>query len=73
MGGVPEVVLPDRLQSGVSNLCRYDPEINPHYAELAACVRKTKDKARAEGGVRVVERWIMAALRNRSFFSLSEA
>ena len=81
-GGVPEVVVPDNLKSGVSKPCRYDPEINPSYAELArhygvavipARVRKPKDKAKAEGGVLVVERWIMAALRNRTFFSLSEA
>jgi len=82
MDGVPEVVVPDNLKSGVTKPCRYDPEINPSYAELArhygvavipARVRKPKDKAKAEGGVLVVERWIMAALRNRTFFSLSEA
>lgn len=81
-GGVPEIVVPDNLKSGVTKPCRYDPEINPSYAELArhygvavipARVRKPKDKAKAEGGVLVVERWIMAALRNRTFFSLSEA
>jgi len=82
MGGVPEVVVPDNLKSGVTKPCRYDPEINPSYADLArhygvavipARVRKPKDKAKAEGGVLVVERWIMAALRNRTFFSLAEA
>jgi transposase len=82
MGGVPEVVVPDNLKSGVTKPCRYDPEINPSYAELArhygvavipARVRKPKDKAKAEGGVLLVERWIMAVLRNRTFFSLSEA
>jgi len=82
MGGVPEVVVPDNLKSGVTKPCRYDPDINPSYAELArhygiavipARVRKPKDKAKAEGGVLLVERWIMAALRNRTFFSLSEA
>jgi len=59
MGGVPEVVVPDNLKSGVTKPCRYDPEINPSYAELArhygvavipARVRKPKDKAKAEGG-----------------------
>ncbi|MDQ6971563.1 MAG: IS21 family transposase [Mariprofundaceae bacterium] len=81
-GGVPEIVVPDNLKSGVTKPCRYDPEINPGYADLArhygiavipARVRKPKDKAKAEGGVLVVERWIMAALRNRTFFSLAEA
>jgi len=81
-GGVPEIVVPDNLKSGVTKPCRYDPEINPSYADLArhygvavipARVRKPKDKAKAEGGVLLVERWIMAVLRNRTFFSLSEA
>lgn len=81
-GGVPEIVVPDNLKSGVSKPCRYDPDINPSYADLArhygiavipARVRKPKDKSKAEGGVLLVERWIMAALRNRTFFSLTEA
>jgi len=81
-GGVPEIVVPDNLKSGVTKPCRYDPDINPGYADLArhygtavipARVRKPKDKAKAEGGVLLVERWIMAALRNRTFFSLAEA
>ncbi|MDQ6965639.1 MAG: IS21 family transposase [Mariprofundaceae bacterium] len=81
-GGVPEIVVPDNLKSGVTRPDRYDPDINPSYADLArhygvavmpARVRKPKDKSKAEGGVLLVERWIMAALRNRTFFSLSEA
>ena len=40
---------------------------------LPARIRKPKDKAKAESGVLLVERWILAALRNRSFFSLQEA
>ncbi|MFQ5346045.1 MAG: IS21 family transposase [Mariprofundus sp.] len=81
MGGAPEIVVPDNLKSGVSKACRYDPDINPSYADLArhygvavipTRVRKPKDKAKVEGGVLVVERWIMAALRNRTFFSLAE-
>jgi len=81
-GGVTEIVVPDNLKSGVTKPCRYDPDINPSYADLArhygvviipARVRKPKDKSKAEGGVLLVERWIMAALRNRTFFSLTEA
>jgi len=80
-GGVTEVVVPDNLKSGVSKACRYEPDINPSYAELAAHygvavvparVRKPRDKAKAEGGVLLVERWILARLRHRTFFSLSE-
>ena len=81
MGGVPRVVVPDNLKSGVSKACFYEPEINPTYHELAlhygiailpTRVRKPKDKAKVEAGVQVVERWILAALRNRVFFSLEE-
>jgi transposase len=81
LGGVPEIVVPDNLRAGVSKAHRYEPDINPTYQEMAthygvavvpARVRKPKDKAKAEIGVQVVERWILAALRNREFFSLDE-
>lgn len=56
LGGVPEVVVPDNLKSGVHRACRYEPDLNPTYAELAAHygvavvparVRKPRDKAKA--------------------------
>jgi len=81
-GGVPELVIPDNLKSAVSKPCRYEPDINPSYQDLAehygaavipARVRKPKDKAKAEVGVQVVERWILARLRKQTFFSLAEA
>ena len=81
-GGVPELVIPDNLKSAVSKPCRYEPDLNPSYAELAehyatavipARVRKPKDKAKAEVGVQLVERWILARLRKQTFFSLAEA
>jgi transposase len=71
-GGVPEVVVPDNLKSGVSKSCRYEPDINPTYQDMAthygvtvlpARVRKPRDKAKVENGVLVVERWILACLR----------
>ena len=34
-GGIPEMVVPDNLRSGVSKACRYDPELNPSYQQLA--------------------------------------
>ena len=45
-----------------------------HYgtAVIPARVRKPKDKAKVESGVLLVERWILAALRHRTFFSLGE-
>jgi len=81
LGGAPELVIPDNLASGVAHACRYDPEVNPSYAEMAAYygaailparVRKPQDKAKVESGVQGVERRILAKLRNRVFFSLSE-
>ena len=39
-GGVPEIAVPDQLRSAVSGPDRYDPEINPTYAELAAALRR---------------------------------
>ena len=80
-GGVPEVVVPDNLKSGVTSPCRYEPELNPTYREFAAHysitvlparVRKPRDKAKVENGVLQAERWILAALRNRTFFDLAE-
>lgn len=81
LGGVPEILVPDNLRAGVSRAHRYEPDINPTYQELAshygvavipARVRRPKDKAKAEVGVQIVERWILAALRHRTFFSLDE-
>jgi transposase len=79
LGGVPEIVVPDNLKAGVKHPCRYEPDLNPTYQDLAehygiavipTRVRKPKDKAKAEVGVQVVERWILARLRNHTFFSL---
>ncbi len=81
IGGVPEMVVPDNLKSGVTKACRYDPEINPSYQQLAAHYGtalvparplKPKDKAKAEVGVQIIERWILARLRHHTFFSLAE-
>jgi len=77
--GVPEIVVPDNLKSGVTKPCRYEPGVNITYEEMAqhygvavvpARVRKPRDKAKVESGVLVVERWIVAALRRQTFFSL---
>ena len=80
-GGVTEIIVPDDLVQGVKHACRYEPELNPTYLEMAqhyevavipARVRHPRDKAKVEVGVQVVERWILARLRNRTFFSLAE-
>jgi transposase len=81
IGCVPQVVVPDQLRSAVSGPDRYEPDINPTYLEMAqhygvtvipARPRKPKDKAKVEGGVLIAQRWILAALRHRTFFSLAE-
>lgn len=81
IGGVPEVTVPDNLKSGVKNPCFYEPDINPTYLDMArhygtaiipARVAKPKDKAKAEVGVQIVERFILARLRNQKFFSLQQ-
>ncbi|EBF6278450.1 TPA: IS21 family transposase [Citrobacter freundii] len=80
-GGTPALLVPDNLKSGVNKACRYEPELNPSYQQLAAHYQlavmparpyKPKDKAKAEVGVQVVERWILARLRHHTFFSLAE-
>jgi transposase len=79
--GVTEILVPDNLKSGVTRAHRYEPDLNPTYAEMAAHygmailparVRKPRDKAKVEVAVQVVERWILARLRNMTFFSLEE-
>lgn len=80
-GGVSELLIPDNLGSGVSKACRYEPDVNPTYLELATHYRTAvlptrkaspRDKAKVETGVQVAERWILAPLRNHTFFSLAE-
>jgi transposase len=80
-GGVPRAIVPDNLKSGIHKARRYEPELNPAYQDFAehygvailpARVRKPRDKAKVEAGVLIVERWILARLRNRTFFSLGE-
>jgi len=80
-GAVPEVVVPDQLRSAVRGPDRYEPDINPTYLEMAqhygvtiipARPRRPRDKAKVEAGVLIVQRWILAALRHRTFFSLAE-
>ncbi len=79
--GVTEVLVPDNLRSGVTKAHRYEPDLNPTYHDMAqhygvvvipARVRRPKDKSKAEVGVQVVERWILAALRHQTFFSLQQ-
>lgn len=80
-GCAPHVLVPDCLKSGIAKACLYESKTNRIYADLAAhygCVivparpKHPKDKAKVEGGVLISVRWILAVLRNRTFFSLAE-
>jgi len=80
-GCVPRVLVPDNLKSGVNDPCFYEPEMNPTYAEMAehygcavlpARPRRPRDKAKVEAGVLIAQRWILAVLRQRTFYSLAE-
>lgn len=80
-GGVPEILVPDNLRAAVKPSHLYDPEINPSCQELAnhygvavvpARVRRPQDKSKVEVGVQGIEHWVLAPLRHRQFFSLSE-
>lgn len=80
-GGVPEVLVPDNLKAGVKRPDRYEPELNPSYAELSrhygfavvpARVRKPRDKAKVEGAVLLAERWVLAALRHQRMSTMQQ-
>ena len=80
-GGIPALIVPDNLKSAVNEADRYEPTVNATYLEMAshystavmpARPRKPKDKPHAEAGVLLAERWILAVLRKRQFFSIAE-
>jgi transposase len=81
IAGVAGAVVCDNLKAGVTATCRYEPGINRTYQDLATHYgtailptrpRKPRDKAKVEVGVLIVERYVLARLRNRRFFSLFE-
>ena len=81
IGGVPAIIVPDNPRALVAVADRYEPALNRATAEFAnhygtvilpARPRKPQDKAKVEVGVQVVERWILARLRHRRFFSIAE-
>ncbi len=81
LGGVPEIIVPDNTSCAVLRPDRYEPDLNPSFAQMAAHygtaviparVRHPRDKAKVEAAVLLAERWILAVLRHRTFFSLAE-
>jgi len=80
IGGVPKAIVPDQLKSGVTHPCRYEPGIQRTYEEMAihygttimpARPKSPRDKAKVEAGVLIAQRWIVAKIRNQTFFSLA--
>ena len=80
-GGVPRLIVPDNLKSGVNKASFYDPEINRSYGMMAthygvgilpARPRKPRDKAKVESGVRLAQTYILGRLRHQPFFSLAD-
>jgi transposase len=81
-GGVPRLVVPDNLKSGVHKASFYDPEINRSYAMMAAHYGvgvlptrpyRPRDKAKVEAGVKFAQTYILGRLRHQTFFSLADA
>jgi transposase len=79
--GVPAITVPDNCKTGVTHPHRYEPDLNPTYQDLASHygtaiiptrIMRPRDKAKVEAGVLIAERWILARLRNHTFFSLRE-
>ncbi|AQQ54192.1 transposase [Planococcus lenghuensis] len=80
-GGVTRTIVPDNLKTGVEKSSRSEPVINRTYQEMAehyqtvvipARVGRPKDKPSVEGAVGIISTWIIASLRNETFFSLRE-
>ena len=81
IGGVPKLLVPDNAKVAIVKACRYDPQVNRTYSEMAAHYgaavlparpRKPRDKAKVEVCVLIVERWLLGRLRHRQFYSLGE-
>jgi transposase len=79
--GTPKLVVPDNPRTGVDRACRYEPDLNRTYHDLAmhygvavmpARPRKPRDKAKVENAVLLAERWIIAALRHHRFQTLAD-
>jgi transposase len=81
IGGVSKALVPDNLKAGITKPSRYEPGVNRTYQDLAdhygcvvlpARVMKPRDKAKVEVAVQIVQRFVLAKLRHRRFFSLAE-
>jgi transposase len=80
-GGVPTALVPDQLKAGVTRACRYEPEVQRTYEELAQHYGTTvlparpahpRDKAKVEVAVQIAQRWLLARIRDEVFHSVGE-
>lgn len=80
-GGVPKAIVPDCMKTAVTKADKYEPEINPLYADFAKHYdtvifptrpASPRDKSLVENAVRIVYRRIFAPLRNQTFYSIEE-
>ena len=82
-GGVPRLVVPDNLKSGVRKACRYEPALTrtyqdllEHYGTAALPARpyKPRDKAKVEKGVQLVADGLMMDSRAlaQAYFLLTQ-
>ncbi|HEY6358068.1 MAG TPA: IS21 family transposase, partial [Vicinamibacterales bacterium] len=81
LGGSTAIWVPDNLKSGVTTANYYEPEVNRTYADLAshygaivlpARAAHPRDKPKVEVSVQIAQRWILAVLRHRAFFTLAD-
>ena len=81
IGGVPHLIVPDNAKVAIIKASLYEPQTNRTYTDMAAHYgtailptrpRRPRDKAKVEGAVLIVERWLIGRLRNRIFHSLAD-
>ena len=79
-GGTPGSIVCDNLKAGVAKALWFEPTLTATFAAMAEHYdttvlptrpAKPRDKGKVEGAVLIVERWIIARLRNQQFFDLS--
>ena len=80
-GGVPLLTVPDNPKTAVTAASRYEPTLHRTYQDMAehygtailpARPGQPRDKAKVETAVLIAQRQILAALRDLTFFSVSE-
>ena len=80
-GGVPRLLVPDQPRTVSARPDRYEPTAQSLFSDMCAYYSvallparpaKPRDKPKVEAAVLLVERWVLARLRKRTFFSIAE-